>query len=87
MVGYKLCAGRLIEPRIVPPYIIMSFVTRKIMDMCVEIYLMVVAAQVYQHVIHASLLFPKLHHLQYIFSTDTFRLRVSGRWIRSMPWR
>ena len=44
MVGYKLCAGRLIEPWIVPPYIIVSFVTRIVVDVCMEVYLMIVAA-------------------------------------------
>jgi hypothetical protein len=44
MEGYKLCAGRLIEPWIVPPYIIVSFVTHMIVDVCMEVYLMIVAA-------------------------------------------
>lgn len=44
MVGYKFCAGRLIEPWIVPPYSIVSFVTRMIVDVCIEVYLMIVAA-------------------------------------------
>ena len=49
IAGYRLCAGALIEPRMVPPYVSEYFWNLEFCDG--TFYLMVVATYIYENVV------------------------------------
>lgn len=83
IVGCKLCAGRLIELRIVPPYIT-QFFEQKHRALIHITYLKIVATQIDKNVISARSLCASFDHVKDVFPTNSGR-GDSGCWVRSVP--
>lgn len=84
IVGYKLCAGRLIESRMVPPYITQLFEAEQKLTINIT-YFKVIATQIYQNVVLARSLCALFDHVENIFSMNS-RWGGFGCWVRSVPW-